>query len=440
MALSVTRVLLLGLLAPFAAAESDAKAKAKIHPPSAGSVDGLAYESIEKVEIYTDNATAPTAQVPPVEGWWDSKICSGVFCVYTNRRIAKGRGIVAVTKAEEFQKLERIEDHFNRGENKYLQDPVPFTTTEVLNKGPGITATQTIRRGKPLMVWSPVLIVHKSLFDQIPKKKERTRLLEAALSYLPPATQATFNKQRLRPGDADNSNPRSIEDILLAHPFEIDLGYATHRQDELNHSKHYVNYPEVSVLQHDCRPNVATYIDNAFALHATVARRVQPGEELTISYVDPFLSRAERSAWVKRHRSPQGTEGGCPCKACSPPGGEKGEEAVKADKRLKEILSIRAELRNHESTKVDFAMIERFIKLYEEERLHAKFAEAYELAAINFNYLGDDKRAKKYADLAVQAGIVEGGVESNDVVAMRIMAKDVKGHYSYRYTLKRRGL
>jgi hypothetical protein len=433
-------VLLLGLLAPLAAGDSDAKAKVNADAPPAGSADGLAYEPIQKVEVYTDNGTAPTAQVPPVEGWWDSKICSGVFCVYTNRRIAKGRGVVAVTKPEEFQKLERIEDHLNRGENKYLQDPVPFTTTEVLNKGPGITATQTIRRGKPLMVWSPVLIVHKSLFDQVPKKKERTRLLEAALSYLPPATQTAFNKQRVRPGDAANANPRSIEDILLAHPFEIDLGYATHKQDELNHSKHYVNYPEISVLQHDCRPNVATYIDNAFALRATVARRVQPGEELTISYVDPFLSRAERSAWVKRHRSPLGTEGSCPCKACSPPGGEKGEEAVKADKRLKEIISIRAELRNHESKKVDFAMIERFIKLYEEERLHAKFAEAYELAALNFNYIGDDKRAKKYADFAVQAGIVEGGVESNDVVAMRIMAKDVKGHYSYRYTLKRRGL
>ncbi|KAK4118145.1 hypothetical protein N657DRAFT_667309 [Parathielavia appendiculata] len=446
--LSLARVLVFGLLAPLVAAitSTEGKNKEKIDAPSAGSGEGLAYEPIQKVEVYADNATAPASRIPPVEGWWDSNICSGDFCVYTNWRIAKGRGLVAVTRAEEFQKLERIEDHLNRGENKYLQDPVPFTTTEILNKGPGITATQTIRRGKPLMVWSPVLMVHRSLFDQVPKKKERTRLLEAAISYLPEATQATFNKQRLRPGEPDiTSNPRSVEEILLAHPFEIDLGYAARKLDELNHSKHYVNYPEISVLQHDCRANVATYIDNSFALRTTVARRVQAGEELTVTYVDPFLSRAERSAWVKRHRVPaQGTgttEGGvCPCKACSLPGGEKGEEAVKGEKRLKEILAIRAELRNHDSTKVDFAMIERFLMLYEEERLHVKLLEAYELAALNFNYLGDDKRAKKYADLAVQAGIVEGGVESNDVVAMRVMAKDIKGHYSYRYTLKRRGL
>ncbi|KAH6838575.1 hypothetical protein B0I37DRAFT_409124 [Chaetomium sp. MPI-CAGE-AT-0009] len=392
--LSLTRVLLLGLLTRFAAADADTKAGSS----QGGSADGLAYEEIQKVNIYTDNSTASAPQTPPVEGWWESKICSGAFCVYTNRRIAQGRGVVAVTKFEEFQKLERIEDHLNRGENKYLEDPVPFTTTQVPHKGPGLTATKAIRRGKSLLVASPVLIVHKSLFDQVPKKAERTRLLEAAISFLPDSTRALFNTQRT-PGRT------SVEAILQAHPFEMDLGYATHKQTAEDHSRHYANYPEAAAFQHDCRPNVATHLDGAFALRATVARRVQPGEELTLT----------------------------------PPGGLKGEEAVESEKRLKEILEIRAELRNHDSRKVDFKMIERFLKLYEEERLHVKMADAYELAAMNFNYLGDDKRAKKYADLAVQAGIVEGGVHSNDVVAMRIMAKDVKGHYSYRYTLKRRG-
>lgn len=428
------RVLVLGLLTRLAAAGSDTKADS----PQGGSADGLAYEQIEKVEIYTGNGTAP--QSPPVEGWWESKICSGAFCVYTNQRIANGRGLVAVTKFEEFQKLERIEDHLNRGENKYLEDPVPFTTTEVLHKGPGLTATKAIRRGKPLLVASPVLIVHKSLFDQVAKKSERTRLLEAAISYLPASTLALFNTQRT----GSSNGKRSIEAILHAHPFEIDLGYATHKQTADDHSRHFANYPEAAAFQHDCRPNVATHMDGSFALRATVARRVQPGEELTVSYIDPLLSRDERAAWVKKHRGvvsggEEVVEGGCPCRACSPTGGLKGELAVEGEKRLKEILKIRAELRNHDSTKVDFEMIERFLKLYEQERLHVKLADAYEVAALNFNYLGDDKRAKKYAELAVQAGIVEGGVQSNDVIAMRIMAKDVKGHYSYRYTLKRRG-
>ncbi|KAK3302717.1 uncharacterized protein B0T15DRAFT_313270 [Chaetomium strumarium] len=437
--LSLTRVLLLVLLAPLTAADADAKSKVKADPPPAGSGDGLAYESIQKVDIYTDNATAPAAQSPPVEGWWESKICQGEYCVYTNRRLFNGRGLVAVTKFEEFQKMERVDDYLNRGENKYFEDPVPFVETEVLNKGLGITANKTIRRGKVLMSWSPVLVVHKAFFNQVPKTADRARLLETAISFLHPATRAKFDKQRVVPPGSSSPNARSIEDILLAYPYEVDMGFNNyHQMDENNHSKHYVNYPEAAVLQHDCRPNVATHIDQSFSLRATVARRVQPGEELTVSYIDPFLPRSERVAWVKRHRS-GGGEVGCPCSACSPPGGPKGEAAKKADARLKEITAMRAELRNHDSTKVDIKMIDRFVRLYEEERLHARLAEAYELAALNANYLGDDKRAKKYADLAVQAGIVEGGTQSNDVVAMRIMASDIKGHYSYRYTLKRRG-
>lgn len=442
--LSLTRVLLLGLLAPLAAAEDKAKAD------TAGSADGLAYEAIDRTEIYTDNATAPN--IPPVEGWWDSKICSDTlepYCVYTNRRVANGRGMVVVTKPDEFHKLDRLEEHLNQGENKYLQDPLPFTSTSSPTHGLSLTATTAIRRGKPLLSFTPILLVHKSFPAQVPRKKERTRLLEAALSYLPPQTQTLFNTQRPRPGDTSGLNPRSVEDILLAHPFELDLGYATYRKqgaeddDPHDHSRHWANYPEAAGFRHDCRPNVATHMDRSFSLRATVARRVKPGEELTVSYVDPFQPRDVREEWVQAHRSvalgPDGKgTGGCGCEACAH-GGDKGK-VVEGDKRLKEIMVLRGELRNHDSRKVDFAMIERFLKLCEEDRLNAKMAEPYELAALNFNYLGDDKRAKKYAELAVQAGIVEGGVESNDVVAMRIMAKDVKGHYSYRYTLKRRGL
>jgi hypothetical protein len=430
--LSLARLLLLGLLAPLAAANTDAKAEVRADPPPAGSGDGLAYEPIDKGTVYAQNTTATPRKTPPVEGWWESKICEGEYCIYTNRRMAKGRGIVLVTKHEEYQKMDRLEEHFERGENKYFEDPVPFEEVQDQEQGVLIRATKAIRRGKPLMSWTPVLIVHQSLFDDIPRKKDRIKLLEAAVAFLPDATREKFDKQRLRPGDPANLNPRSIEEILRAAPFEIDLGYMYRREEN---SKHYVNYPEVFVLQHDCRPNAAYHLDESFAIRVTVARRIPVGEPITIAYINPLTPREERISWVKRRRG--NGKKGCTCSACSPKGGN--EEIAKADKRLEEILELRGELRNHDSTKVDFDLIERYLKLVEEDRLHAKFAEAYELAALNYNYLGDDKKAKKYADMAVQAGIVEGGVKSNDVVAMRIMASDIKGHYSYRYTLKRRG-
>ena len=429
--ISLTKVLLLGLVAPFSGVHA---ADSKSDTPQKGTNEGLAYEEIQKVQVYTDNSTAPATPgvSPPTEGWWKSKICSGSYCVYTNRKVAKGRGIALVTKLDEFQKVERVEDHLNHGDNR-LEEPVLFTETEILEKGLGLTATKTIRRGKQLMSWSPVLLVHKEFFNDVVKKKERTKLLEAAVGFLPDATLASFNKQRARPGESSpQTNPRSIEEIILAHPFEIDLG-AGYRQD--HSSKHYINYPEISAFQHDCRPNVAYHIDSNMYMRATAARKISEGEELAIAYIDPFEPRKVRQDWVKRYR---GAGKPCPCAACTQ---KNKPELVKAhEKRMEELTSIRAELRNHDSRKVTVELIDRFLKLYDEEKLNAKLAEAYELAALNYNYLGDDKKAKKYADLAVQAGIVEGGKDNNDVIAMRVMASDIKGHYSYRFTLKRRGL
>ncbi|VBB85996.1 Putative protein of unknown function [Podospora comata] len=415
---TLARVLLLGLATPFASAADSKK-------------DGLASEEIQHRTVYTGNATEPVLSSPPTDKWWKSNICQGSYCVYTNLRIANRRGLVLVTKPDEYNKVERIEAYLERADNKW-EDGSLLAETEILEKGLGLTAKQSIRRGKPLSSWSPVLLVHKDLFEDVVKKKERTRLLEAAINYLPDDTRAAFNRQRNRPGHNSGESPRSIEEILYAHPFEVDLG-AGYRQE--HSSKHYINYPEVALFQHDCRPNVAFYIDQHLQHRTTVARKVAEGEELSISYIDPFLPRKERSDWVKRFR---GSSKPCPCATCT--GNNKPSQLKKSDKNLAEINSIKAELKNHDSKKVTVSLIDRYVKLMQEEKLQAKYAEAWELAALNYNYLGEDKKAKKYADLAVQAGIVEGGKDSNDVVAMRVFASDVKGHYSYRYTLKRRGI
>lgn len=430
----LVRALLLGLLAQLAIADTEAKAdadtKAKVQPPTAGSAEGLVSEQIEKIDIITGNATKPATggKIPPVMGWWESKICSGEYCVFTNRKVANGRGLAAVTHFEDFQKLERVDDHLNKGENK-LEDPTLLEETEIVDKGIGFTASKNLRRGKKLASWSPVLIVHKDLFVDVKKKADRARLLEAAAAFLPDETRAKFDRQRMQglaPGEGRKK--RSIEDILLGAPFEINLGYEMHAE---KHSRHYVNYPEMAPFGHDCRPNVAFHIDNNFAMRTTVARRTSAGEELTITYIDPFLPKYKRQAWVRKHRG-LGKE--CSCKLCS----LKGDEAKKAAARERELHELHAELRNHDSKIVTEEMIDRYLTLVDQERIQTRLAESYEYAALNYNYLGFDKKAKKYADLAVQAGIIESGPEGNEVIANRIFASDVKGHYSYRFTLKRR--
>jgi len=431
---SLLRALLLGLVAQLAVAHADAAAdadvKAKADPAPAGSTEGLVYEAIDKQQVITGNSTyAKPGKKPPMEGWWNSKICSGDFCVFTNRRHQKGRGLTMVTRFEDFQKMERTEEYLNKGENKVEEEGL-FTETEVVDKGIGITATKNIRRGKKLMSWTPVMFVHQDLFTEVKKKSDRRRLLEAAVAYLPDETRAKFDRQRIQ-GLAPGGRSRSVEDIILGAPFEVNFGMEYNQE---KHSRHYANYPEMAVVQHDCRPNMAYHIDSNFAVRVTVARRTQGGEELTIAYIDPLWPRYKRQAWVQKRR---GLGKPCSCQKCSPKGGD--EELKKSDQRVQRIEEILAELKNHDSKIVTEEMIDEFLALVDQERMHAKLADFYENAALNYNYLGFDVKAKKYADLAVQAGIVEDGPDSNNVIANRIFASDIKGHFSYRFTLKRRG-
>jgi hypothetical protein len=63
--------------------------------------------------------------------------------------------------------------------------------------------------------------------------------------------------------------------------------------------------------------------------------------------------------------------------------------------------------------------------------MYGPIAEAYTLAAIEFNGAGDMWMAQKYARLAVEAGLLYGGPLDDDVNEMETLLKDPRGHWSW---------
>lgn len=295
-----------------------------------------------------------------------------------------------------------------------VETPSPsFHATEVPGKGIGLVANKTIKRGERIMAWQPTFLMHHSLVKELDSESQH-RILDLALHKLPAPRRRAFARQLGQFGG------HQVSDIMATNSFQIDVGG--------DDGHHLGNFPDVSRFNHDCRPNVAFRIDNHLTHHTHAVRDIAAGEELTISYMNPFETWASRRLHIEKSWGFV-----CTCKHCS----MSQKEIEKSDRRLDEIEEIEAELGDFNSKKVSTRMIDRLINLYEEERLQAKTHGAYVLAALNYNLFGNAKKAKQYATLAVETGIIEFGPDAGDVKAMRTLAKNPKQHWSWRMRVGR---
>jgi len=148
-----------------------------------------------------------------------------------------------------------------------------------------------------------------------------------------------------------------------------------------------------------------------------------PGEELTISYIDPAQTRADRLAALH-----QSWGFNCSCSLCTQPLPQAGA----SDARIEQTIELREELEDYSAeSQATPAMVELYVSLFEQERLYGPIAEAYTFAAIEYNGVGDLYLAQKYARLAVEAGILYAGLRDKDVQSMEKMLVDPTAHWSW---------
>ena len=371
-------------------------------------------------------------------GWIGPHGCVLGWCLWSNPSFARGRGISVITLQENMSQLRAtglgLNQNISTGENP---SPPPFEIKPVKGKGLGVVANRTIKPGTSLMTYPPVLVVHKAFLETAPTR-ERNQLLDRATSVLPASTRAEFEAQAAAGSSSSSSSSPTghrVTAVLMTNSFQVALPGISSPEHQGRHHQHqhhyYANYPEVSRLNHDCRPNAAFRIAPDTALHhvTAVGGTIRAGDEITISYVDAVAPRDERRA---RTRLAWGFE--CTCQACSP----RHDALVHlSDARLAEIRRLERRLQDYGDRGVTAAMIQRLLKLYTQESLHAVTFGAYTLAALNYNLLGWDRMAARYAAMAVEAGTVQAGEEAPDVKAMQVLARDPREHFTFRGRLRR---
>ncbi|KAK3688840.1 hypothetical protein B0T22DRAFT_426812 [Podospora appendiculata] len=355
----------------------------------------------------------PKIQRRPVSRWQGPHGCVGEFCLFVNPGFANGRGIVAITTKQTIENLKA-----NLKEKSSTAAPAnpatpSFTVTSIKNKGLGLVANTTLHRGDTIMTQTPAILVHRNFLERLPPTKQHA-LLDDAIARLPAPLRASFLAQM---GHVEAGH--KITAILATNTFQMNLGGPD--------GHHYGNFPEVSRFNHDCRPNAAFHIaadrDSSLTHTTTAVRAIQPGEELTISYLGALEPRAARQ--LRAHHA-WGFD--CACAQCRLPSAA----AAASDARLGEIADIETELADVRSERVTPAMLRRLAGLYEVERLEGSVASAYTLIALNSNMLGEEEMAREFAARAVEALVIENGSGSGDEDAMRALAERPREHFTWR--------
>ena len=333
------------------------------------------------------------------------------YCVFSKQDFASGRGIFIVT-ARTFAYAMLQHDAFKRPDtleriNRY-ENP-PFYQHEFPGKGRGLVANKTLQRGDEIFASTPILITDPDLYD-LPES-ERLALLHRGINTLPKSTQSLFWELMGHTPDAD-----AIDDRITTNNFEVAIdGIA---QSAL--------FPEIAMLNHDCRPNAAYFFDEKTLTHYVHAiRPIYPGEEITITYINNELPRARRMRSLEKNWGFK-----CSCSTCT----AHAFLVSESDSRLEQIATIQQDVLSDwtESSAATPATAELLIGLYQQERLDASLATAYQHAAETYSSYGMKWEAVRYARLSVEMSMLDKGWNDKDTAVMQKMVADPTMTWSWK--------
>ncbi|SPQ22831.1 7e59549a-6beb-4047-8fcb-2e89e6e6e9e0 [Thermothielavioides terrestris] len=315
------------------------------------------------------------------------------------------------------------------GINQDLNRTVPakYEMREIPGKGMGLVATEHIRRGDLILANTASLMIDYRAFNEL-TEAQYTELQAQAVSSLPSAHRAALLNLSTHSSRDGLADAELVNKIAATNSFDIDPW----PDDTDQHHSFFVLFPEIARLNHDCRPNAEYRFEHAaLAQHVHAARDIAPGEELTLSYVNPLMTRAQRLQRLERN---WGFRCGCPLCALPP------ARAAESDARIELARKLKQELGAWDAgSRATPEMAELLVSLYETERLWGSMHEAYTLAALEFSAAGDAWTAVKYARLGIEWGIPMVGEHDEDLAELRSLAEDPWAHWSWRRRVERDG-
>ena len=286
----------------------------------------------------------------------------------------------------------------------------PYTIAASPGKGLGVFASLPLTKGSLILTDSPILAIQKPYTDHSILRHFETLPLPTRLQYM-----SLFCPDR----SGDISATTDVVRIFDANSFAI--------------GAHAAIFLTATRFNHSCVPN-AYYSwnarDNRIELHAMVD--VPCGEELTICYCHPFLTRQERTAELRMY------DFRCSCPACdvSTPFGQESEARRLEMRDLEGWISTyygqsAAPFFSHHGPTTNAPdglspALLRLVSLVKDEGLHGELMNPYRDLADHLKSRGEFAEALAFARLELEEEVVCLGEGSEVVRSTRAYIADLE--------------
>ena len=265
----------------------------------------------------------------------------------------------------------------------------PYTIAASPDKGLGVFASLPLTKGSLILSDTPILAIQKPYTNHSILRHFESLPLPTRLQYM----------TLFCPDRSDDAGATDVVRIFDANSFAI--------------GTHAAIFLTATRFNHSCLPN--SYYSwntllNRIELHTMVD--VPRGEELTICYCHPFLTREERIAELRMYNF----RCGCPACDVSTPFGQESEARRFEMRALEEWVTTYHEAPAHERTEGGLLpVLLRLVALVKEESLHGELMNPYRDLADHFKAGGDFAEALVFARLELEEEVVCLG-EGSEVV------------------------
>ncbi|KAF2800254.1 SET domain-containing protein [Melanomma pulvis-pyrius CBS 109.77] len=322
------------------------------------------------------------------------------YCAFTsNTTGANGLSIITTPSLAETAAPFFSEDplsHFltqDQAEYLYYNAPPYEIVDHIPGKGKGVVATRLIKKYETFMVDQATVVMDLAL-EKSMGAPENLELLRTAVQRLrrPESVSGLSGKHNgAKDGEGKEEEAEDVtggfeEDIMMTNAFGTTVAGESFRG----------LFPLVSRINHACNPNAFVLFSQAgISIAIKAYRDIQPGEEISISYLLLGLPSADRTEGLKRWGFT------CTCALCTQGAAEK----AASDARRRAIAGAEPHIQAlWKQGKLNGAikLAEEIVQHMKDEAIMPMLTDQYANLARMFLLQGDKQRADEYGELALE--------------------------------------